>query len=165
MVADEAKLRRETTTKSIWYLKGKRPIIFTKQEKKSKSFYGALNVKTGKEHTHICDWQESRETIKFLEKLRNVYKNQNIFLIWDNAKWHKSQEIRDYLKTINNLTLMNFPPYSPEFNPQEMVWKQARNNISHNRFEKDFKVLINDFANYLETTIFHTNFLKKYSRF
>jgi len=44
------KLTKKTTTKSIWYPKGKRPIVFTKQEKDSKSFYEAMNVKTGKEH-------------------------------------------------------------------------------------------------------------------
>lgn len=60
---------------------------------------------------------------------------------------------------------MNFPPYSPELNPQEQVWKQARNKVSHNRFEKDFDVLINDFSSYLEAAVFHTNFLKKYSRY
>lgn len=77
------KLTKETTTKSVWYPKSKRPIVFTKQEKKSKSFYGALNVKTGKEHIQASDWQESKETIKFLEKLRKIYYNQDILLIWE----------------------------------------------------------------------------------
>ena len=141
---------------------GKKPVVYTKYQKGSKSFYGALNVKTGKEHIHICGWQDSTESIGFLEKLRAIYSDQRILLIWDNANWHKSNKIRDYPKDITNLTLMNFPPYSPELNPQENVWKQARGKVSHNRFEKDFSVLINEFAGYLENTTFHTNFLKKY---
>lgn len=164
MVADELKLTKETTTKSVWYPKNKRPIVLTKQEKQSKSFYGALNVETGKELIHICDWQDSQESIKFLKKLTRFYLNKHILLIWDNAGWHKSREVRQYLSTVNNLTLMNFPPYSPELNPQEQVWKQAKSKTKHNRFEKDFNLVVNDFSNYLTKTVFHTNFLNKYGR-
>lgn len=157
-------MTKETTTKSVWYHKGERPIVHTKYQKGSKSFYGALNVKTGKEHIHICDWQDSKQSIKFLGRLKKIYSNRRIFLIWDNARWHKSEEIKAYLGKVNTITLMNFPPYSPELNPQENVWKQARNKVSHNRFEKDFNVLIDEFADFLENTTFHTNFLKKYGR-
>jgi len=57
---------------------------------------------------------------------------------------------------------MYFPPYSPDMNPQEKVWKKARENISHN-YEEDFNVLVSRFYNFLIKTKFKSNFLKKYS--
>lgn len=90
-----------------------------------------------------------------------------ILLIWDNAPWHKGKEIRKYLKKLQpkNLELFNFPPYSPELNPQEQVWKRARQEVSHNHFNEDFQISINNFQTFLETTTFNTNFLKKYQPF
>ena len=49
---------------------------------------------------------------------------------------------------------MNFPPYTPEFNPQEQIWKALRQNVTHNRFEKDFDVLIKDCLKYLNRNNF-----------
>lgn len=162
LVADEARLEYDITTKPVWSKKGKQPIVLFKGIKKSKSFYGALNVKTGKEIVHQCDWQNQTETISFLEKIRQIYRRKRILLIWDNASWHKSKEIRKYLKGKKNLELMNFPPYSPELNPQEIVWKKARQKISHNRFNEDFQITIDNFKTFLENNIFKSNFLKKY---
>lgn len=165
MVADEARLEYDTTTKPVWSKKGERPVVLTKSIKQSRSFYGALNVKDGREIVYHCQKQNQKETISFLEKIRNFYQGLKILLIWDNAPWHKGKEIRQYLKGKRGLELMNFPPYSPEFNPQEQVWKRARQEVSHNHFNEDFQVSINNFERFLETTTFKTNFLKKYGSF
>jgi len=97
--------------------------------------------------------QNSQTTIEFLKKLLKIYQNRKIFLIWDGAGWHKSKEIRQFLSEINKgkirLELFNFPPYSPEFNPQEHVWKALRQKITHNRLEKDFPVLIKNCLKFL----------------
>jgi len=167
LVSDEARLEYDITTKPVWSKKGERPIIFTKPIKKSRSFYGALNVKNGKEVIHHCQKQNQKETIAFLERIRKVYGGIKILLIWDNAPWHKGKEIRKYLKELKpkNLELFNFPPYSPELNPQEQVWKRVRQEVSHNHFNDDFQVSINNFKTFLETTTFKTNFLRKYKPF
>lgn len=164
MVADEARLEYDITTKPVWSKKGQRLIIFTKPIKQSRSFYGVLDVKQGKEIVHHCQKQNQKETILFLEKIRKIYQGLKILLIWDNAPWHKGKEIRKYLKKLKSKTLelFNFPPYSPELNPQEQVWKRARQEVSHNHFNEHFRVSINNFQTFLETTTFKTNFLKKY---
>lgn len=151
----------------VWSKKGERPIILTKPIKQSRSFYGALNVKDGQEIVYHSQKQNQKETITFLEKIRKIYQGLKILLIWDNAPWHKGKEIRKYLKKIQlkNLELFNFPPYSPELNPQEQVWKRARQEVSHNHFNEDFQISINNFQTFLETTTFRTNFLRKHRSF
>jgi len=146
-------LNQETKTKNVWYRKGEEPVIEAKRKGESTNFYGALNMKTGQCAAMKTVKQNSQTTIEFLKKLLKIYQNRKIFLIWDGAGWHKSKEIRQFLSEINKgkirLELFNFPPYSPEFNPQEHVWKALRQKITHNRLEKDFPVLIKNCLKFL----------------
>jgi len=146
-------LNQETKTKNVWYRKGEEPVIEAKRKGESTNFYGALNMKTGQCAAMEMVKQNSQTTIEFLKKLLKIYQNRKIFLIWDGAGWHKSKEIRQFLSEINKgkirLELFNFPPYSPEFNPQEHVWKALRQKITHNRLEKDFPVLIKNCLKFL----------------
>ena len=155
-------LNQKTKTKNVWYFKGKEPIIEAKRKGESQNFYGALNMGKGKNKGKCTAMtvgkQNSKTTIKFLKKLLKVYQNRKIFLIWDGASWHKSKEIRQFLSKTNKgkvkLELFLFPPYSPEFNPQEHVWKALRQNITHNRLEKDFPILIKDCLKFLKKNNF-----------
>ena len=45
-------------------------------------------------------------------------------MFMDRAGWHVSKK----LKLPENLTIDFLPPYSPELNPQENVWKYLRTN-------------------------------------
>lgn len=146
----------------MWYQKGKEPVIKTTGERKKRSFYGALNLKTGKVHVHDCEWENQEETVVFLRKIRQIYPKRKILLLWDGAPWHKGNRMRQYLRKTKNLELMRFPPYSPELNPQEHVWKNVRNNVSHNHETKNFEDLIYRFKQYMFKMNFKSSFLKKY---
>ena len=45
-----------------------------------------------------------------------------MLLVMDNAIWHKSST----LKIPSNIELAFIPPYTPEMNPIEQVWKEIR---------------------------------------
>jgi transposase len=149
-------LNQETKTKNVWYFRNQEPLIEAKRKGRSQSFYGALNLRTGKETAVTVKRQNSKTSIEFLKKLGRTYAGKHILLLWDNAAWHKSKLIKTFLKTTNQFTLMHFPPYTPEFNPQEQIWKALRQNVTHNRFEKDFDVLIKDCLKYLNRSSFKT---------
>ena len=57
---------------------------------------------------------------------------------------------------------MYFPPYSPDLNPQEYVWKEAKKNTCHNS-ELDFEDKLLNFWQFVTKTKFNTNFLNKYA--
>lgn len=58
----------------------------------------------------------------FLEKLSEQYTDDYILLICDGAAWHKSTE----LIIPENIELFFIPPYTPEMNPIEQIWKEIR---------------------------------------
>ena len=58
----------------------------------------------------------------FLEKLSEAYKDDIILMCCDGAAWHKSGT----LHVPENIVLFHIPPYTPEMNPIEQIWKELR---------------------------------------
>ena len=58
----------------------------------------------------------------FLKELSNTFPRDKIILVCDGAAWHKSGS----LKIPENIELIFIPPYTPEMNPIEQIWKQIR---------------------------------------
>lgn len=58
----------------------------------------------------------------FLRELSKQYPQDRILLCCDGAAWHKSKT----LCIPENITLFYIPPYTPEMNPIEQIWKELR---------------------------------------
>ena len=58
----------------------------------------------------------------FLENLSGQYPNDVILLCCDGAAWHKTGK----LQIPENIELFFIPPYTPEMNPIEQIWKELR---------------------------------------
>ena len=67
-----------------------------------------------------------RESI--LTQLSEQYPDDVILLCCDSAAWHKSSG----LILPNNIVLFHIPPYTPEMNPIEQIWKEIRKRGFHN---------------------------------
>lgn len=74
----------------------------------------------------------------FLSRLRKKHKdNKNIHVIWDNAGYHKSKEVIAFAKTLS-IELHYLPPYSPNLNPIERLWKIMHERVSANQYYEKF---------------------------
>src|SRR5205807_3985618 len=94
LVGDECRVDKESGIKRIWYPRGEYPEIKVEQEKEAVSFYGALNVKTGKQSVRrIIGRQNSANTVLFLEQLEKEYQRMDVLLIWDGAPSHRGEVI------------------------------------------------------------------------
>jgi transposase len=78
--------------------------------------------------------------ITFLAFLKELVRRirRKIFLIIDNGPCHNlAAEGKAWLaNSRNRIELFRLPPYSPEFNPIEGVWKVTKKRTTHNRFYK-----------------------------
>lgn len=57
----------------------------------------------------------------------------------DNAPWHKKakrliETEEEYADIQNAVTIVSLPPYSPDLNPIEQVWRVTRREKTHNRY-------------------------------
>lgn len=56
-------------------------------------------------------------------------------IILDNAKYHHAIAIQSFLEIHRDTLSLEFlPPYSPELNPIERIWKLIRKLCTHNHY-------------------------------
>lgn len=159
LTEDEMILSTQTTTQKVWLKQGEYPKIEVATERQQRSIYGFLNMKTGQEHVIKQIKQSSEITLECLRKIRKRYKQNTILLLWDNATWHRSAAVKNFIAQDKQIEVYPFPPYSPEENPQEHVWKAGRSVITHNRFIDNIDEATNDFVHYLNHTKFNYKLL------
>lgn len=141
LAGDESRITWEAVVRRVWLPKGKPSILKVHRESEAQSFLGFLDLKTGKPLLFPVPWQNQQEIIKVLKLVLKKYPGKKVCLVWDNATFHKGKLIRKALETkLSNYFLMNFPPYAPDTNPQEHIWKWAKDQIANNQFStlKDF---------------------------
>jgi len=91
--------------------------------------YSALAPQTGDCFSMIAPCCNTEAMNCFLQQLGTQYKDYNIALILDKAGWHISRT----LSIPDNLVLLHLPPYSPELNPVELLWRELRRKHFHNK--------------------------------
>ena len=64
----------------------------------------------------------------YLKKLSKKIK-EDFILIMDGAGWHKSKN----LIVAQNIQIVLLPPYCPELNPVERLWKHIKDNVIKNK--------------------------------
>ena len=79
----------------------------------------------------------------FLENISKHLNNQTAIIVMDRASWHRSK----YLKVPQNIKVILLPPYSPELNPVERLWRHIkhqtiRNKIYESLYELEMEVSI-----------------------
>jgi transposase len=71
----------------------------------------------------------------YLERIVRCYFQQKVYLIQDNASYHKDRGVwtwfADHRKHIE---VYNLPAYSPELNALERIWHHTRLHGTHNRY-------------------------------
>lgn len=147
LAADETRLVWESESRRAWLRTNQKTILKVHRSRDYRSFLGGLDLKTGTCHLYSLVWQNQQEVFKALNRLKTQYPNQNICLVWDNASWHRAKLIRQALKRgkpLSNFHLISFPPYAPDVNPQEHVWKYARDRFAHQPTDS-FKQKVNNF--------------------
>lgn len=152
---DEMILSSQTTLQKIWLPKRSYPKIEINQKKENRSFYGFLNMETGRQHVYKRERQNMYITAEILKRIRKLYKDKKILILWDGAGWHRGSKVQEFIEKDKNIKTIYFPPYSPEENPQEHVWKEGRSKVTHNKFIKNIDKTADEFVKYLRKTKFN----------
>jgi transposase len=134
LAVDETRLVWESESRRAWLKTNQKTVIKVHRSSDYQSFLGGLDLKTGQCRLYSLAWQNQEEVIKALRKLKRRYPGKRICLVWDNAPSHKGKLIRDKLKKhlyLANFHLIAFPPYAPDTNPVEKIWKYSKDRIAH----------------------------------
>ena len=122
MFEDEAGFGRINKPKRCWCAKGQRPSVPCHHIREYRYAFGAVEPLSGESFFLTMPNCDTICTNVFLEKLSKQFPNDVILLVCDGAAWHKSKALR----CPENIHLLSIPPYTPEMNPIEQIWKQIR---------------------------------------
>ena len=116
----------------------KDPVVLHHPTRKSVGYFGAIRLRDGK-------FVYSRETKvfnadtfwTFMKRLRQIssHSGSQVLVLVDNARYHHATLHADWRQDCSErFGFLFLPPYSPELNPIERVWKLTRRLATHNRY-------------------------------
>ena len=122
MFEDEAGFGRINKPKPCWCPQGMRPSVPCHHIREHRYAFGAVEPLTGENFFLAMPYCNTNCTNTFLAELSKQYPDDLILLVCDGAAWHRSKT----LVCPENIQLLSIPPYTPEMNPIEQIWKQIR---------------------------------------
>lgn len=122
MFQDEAGFGRINKPKYCWCRKGVRPSVPCHHIREYRYVYGAVEPISGEGCFLIMPYCNTDCMNVFLNHLSLSYPDDIIILVCDGAAWHKANA----LVIPENIKIIFIPPYTPEMNPIEQIWKEIR---------------------------------------
>ena len=126
--ADEASVRTNYHAGTTWAPVGKTPVVSGTGKTRSISMVSAVSPR-GELHFQIHETGIKKE--EFLEfcKMLIADMGRPVFLILDNSQVHRAKILKEYVEQSGGmLTVFFLPPYSPDLNPDEWVWKNVKHD-------------------------------------
>lgn len=147
-----------------WIKKGEEKHIKTNTGRGRLNINGALNMDTMQVTTHFSETINAQETIKLFDKIQLEYKDKTtIYLIIDNARYYKNKEVTAYLAEKGcHIKIMFLPPYSPNLNYIERLWKFMKKYIIGVTYREKFKEFEYDIHQFFENISQYETRLKQF---
>lgn len=124
----------------------KDPIVLHHPTRKTVGYFGAVRLRDGKFVFRREDDMFNAETFfAFMKQLRSVTAagRRRVVLVADNARYHHARLHREWREeAFGRFDIEFLPPYSPDMNPIERVWKLTRRRATHNRYFQEFTGII-----------------------
>ena len=122
-----------------WIQKGVRKEIPSNTGRSRINLSGSIDVVT-----HNIVLQEdltlnAESTIRFFKKIEDAYPDKwKIHVFCDNAPYYRNKSVKAYLET-SKICLHFLPPYSPNLNPIERLWKWMKERVIYNTYCEYFE--------------------------
>lgn len=117
------------------------PVVLHHPTRKGVGYFGAVRLRDGKLFCHREAGSFNAETYwDFLRRLkaRACRSGRRVVMIVDNARYHHARFHKEWREVNSHEFRLYFlPPYSPELNPIERVWKLTRRKCLHNEYFAD----------------------------
>ena len=137
-----------------WIKKGKDKIIASTASRSSLNISGAINLDRMEVIKQRYETINTANIINFLGLLRkNHPKSDKLHIILDRAGYHTSKELQDFVRSSPWLQLHFLPPYSPNLNPIERLWKVMNEEVRNNRHFSSLQELTMTIKNFFSQTI------------
>ena len=122
-----------------WIKKGERKEIPANNGRSRINLTGVIDVISYHVIIQEDEMLDAEATIKFFQKIEEAYpKKSKIHLFCDNARYYRNQMVTKYLEN-SKIALHFLPPYSPNLNPIERLWKWMKERVIYNTYYEEFE--------------------------
>lgn len=150
LFGDNVHPQHQTKLCYVWIKKGLRKAEKMTACQKRVNIIGAINLNTHQVEYQKVDWVNTESIKSFAERLCKAYPNASkIHWILDNGKYHKSEELLKFIET-TKIKIHYLPPYSPNLNPIERLWKIMHENTTYNHYYEKFSEFSSGIINFFE---------------
>lgn len=131
--ADEAGIRSDAHSGTTWAPKGQTPIVSTTGARFGLNVISAVNRRGALRFMCVDGKVNAAVFIEFLKRLV-ASAGHPVFLVVDGHPTHKAAKTRNFVESLNGkLKLFFLPGYSPDLNPDELVWNNLKSQGTGNR--------------------------------
>ena len=138
---DEAAVQRSQNPAYGWRPTGGREQVRASFSRESVRIFGAMSQ--DELRIKIVESTNSKTFREFLEDIRRD--RPRLFMVLDSASYHKSKAVREYVESTGGDVELEFlPPYTPQLNPVETVWRDLKKRLAGRFFRSldELKVAI-----------------------
>ena len=133
---DETRIGQQGSLSRLWAKKGTRPRVVRQQQFISQYIFGAVCPEEKKAAAIIASHANGASLQFHLNEISvHIPKGKHGVVVMDRAGWHRNKK----LVIPKNISFLFLPPYSPELNGQEPVWRVLKDRFFHNRAYKSSK--------------------------
>jgi transposase len=132
---DESGFQLTPTIAATWAPVGKTPTVHHFDRRDRVSAISGISVSPARQRLNLY-FQLYTDNIRQLQArdfLRQLLRHLqgHVFVFWDGANPHRGLLVRELCARSKRLHLQRFPAYAPEFNPDEGVWKLAKQRLAN----------------------------------
>ena len=121
-----------------WIKRGEDKLIKSNTVRKRLNINGAINIESMQAVTRCDDTINAQSTIELFKKIERKHRKANVvYIICDNARYYRSKLVGLFLETAR-IKLVFLPPYAPNLNLIERLWKYFRKQVTCNRYYECF---------------------------
>lgn len=124
-----------------WIARGQEKEIPSNSGRKHLNINGAINAQNPSELIYRTDERiNAQSTWELYQQIQLLHsEKQTIYVICDNAKYYRNKELSEKLQN-TNIKQVFLPPYSPNLNLIERLWKFVRKKVIDYKFYPSFDI-------------------------
>jgi transposase len=135
---DEAMIRDYQAIHQTWFERGKQRKIKTYGKHEGVKLVGVLDYETGEIYCEEHKKYDAEVFLRFLKNIIKKYPEGKSVIILDNARNHHAKLLNSFLEENKEmLELVYLPPYSPDLNMIEGLWKWLKERVVYNVFYRN----------------------------
>lgn len=133
---------------SGWIKRGEDVAVKTNSGRQRVNINGAIDLSAQDVIARTCKTVNQRTMCELLHAIRRKNPDEeHLYLVLDNAPYNRAKSVRKLAKRLR-IKILYLPPYSPNLNPIERLWKFMKKKMMANQHYEtiaDFKKALSEF--------------------